>query len=171
MDASPLTALRTLTLLAFTLGLPAWAILSAPTLSKTSPEAGSSSRVARPQVAAIAPQLPTASITALEPTAENHANGAAPATPAINRFSEIQERIKALGSTYILLESIGGDRQQFRFHCDFAPLGDDASAERFEAIDANPLVAMERVLAQAEEWSAARVSLARRTVPPTTLNR
>lgn len=74
-----------------------------------------------------------------------------PPTPVSRRFPAIQRRLQQLGATYILLESVGQQTPQFRFHCRLRGRSFEQTADR-------PLEAMERVLAEAETWVAARAA-------------
>lgn len=71
-------------------------------------------------------------------------------------FQTIHQRLKQLGSTYVLLESWGDGQEQFRFYCKIAVAGNPHYTYRFEATSPDPLVAMARVLQQVESWHAAR---------------
>ncbi len=71
-------------------------------------------------------------------------------------FRAIYDRLKELGSTYVLLESWGDSQEQFRFYCKIAVAGNPHYTYRFEATSPDPLVAMSRVLQQVENWRAAR---------------
>jgi len=73
---------------------------------------------------------------------------------AFDRFTQIQQRLRQLGTTYYLLETWGSDGQSYRFHCR-VPLRDDRTNSRyFEVIDTDQLRAMDRVLGQVEAWRA-----------------
>ena len=79
-----------------------------------------------------------------------------PATAPPDQFHAICQRLKELGSTYVLLESWGDAQEQFRFYCKIAIAGNPHYTYRFEATDADPLAAMTNVLRQVEVWRAAR---------------
>ncbi len=76
--------------------------------------------------------------------------------PPPDSFQTIHQRLKELGSTYMLLESWGDGQEQFRFYCKIAVAGNPHYTYRFEATSPDPLVAMARVLRQVESWHAAR---------------
>jgi hypothetical protein len=86
---------------------------------------------------------------------EGIAPGAAPAPrradPQMGEFQEIQQRLQDLGATYYRLETWAG-RSQFRFHCRMAVRDNSHYSRNFEATDADPMVAMRRVLEQVERW-------------------
>ena len=72
------------------------------------------------------------------------------------RLAEIQRRLRELGTTYYLLEKWGSEGQLYRFHCRVA-IGEKTDANRhFEAVDADAIAAIERVLTQVEAWQAAQ---------------
>ncbi len=73
-----------------------------------------------------------------------------------DRFSEIGQRLRRLGATYVLLETLGNDMQTYRFLCMMALGGDPSCTRLFEATSSSPLQAMDRVLAEVEAWKAAR---------------
>lgn len=72
-----------------------------------------------------------------------------------DRFNEIQRRFRLLGATYTLLETWGDQGQLFRFYCRMGMAGSTTYSRYFEATDAEPLVAMARVLEQVETWRSA----------------
>ena len=73
-----------------------------------------------------------------------------------DRFQAIRQRLKELGSTYVLLESWGDEQELFRFYCKVAVAGNPHYAYRFEATSSDPLAAMAKVLQQVEAWRTAR---------------
>jgi len=73
-----------------------------------------------------------------------------------DRFSEVGQRLRQLGATYVLLETLGNDMQTYRFLCMMALGGDPSCTRLFEATSSSPLQAMDRVLAEVEAWKAAR---------------
>ncbi len=83
-------------------------------------------------------------------------HGRPASTPPPDQFHLICERLKELGSTYVLLESWGDSQEQFRFYCKIAIAGNPHHTYRFEATNQDPLMAMARVLRQVEDWRAAR---------------
>lgn len=74
----------------------------------------------------------------------------------LDRFSQTQERLHQLGATYYLLESWGQGEQLFRFCCRVAVTGSPDYTRYFEAINAEPMVAMNEVLTEVEAWRAGR---------------
>lgn len=75
------------------------------------------------------------------------------ADPQQGEFHEIQQRLQELGATYYRLETWAG-RAQFRFHCRMAVRDNSHYSRNFEAMDADPMAAMRRVLEQVERWRA-----------------
>ncbi len=76
---------------------------------------------------------------------------------ASDPFTAAQTRLRQLGATYYLLESLpawGGQPQQYRFFCKVAVGGNPNFPQRFEATEAEPLRAMSQVLQQVEIWAA-----------------
>ena len=72
------------------------------------------------------------------------------------RLAVLQRRLRELGATYYLLEKWGSEGQLYRFHCRVA-IGEETDTNRhFEAVDADAIVAIERVLMQVEAWQAAQ---------------
>lgn len=79
-----------------------------------------------------------------------------PGPASADQFHAICQRLKELGSTYVLLESWGDGHEQFRFYCKIAIAGNPHYTYRFEATNADPLAAMANVLRQVEVWRAGR---------------
>lgn len=67
-------------------------------------------------------------------------------------FVYIQDRLKRLGATYYLLEAWGDQKDVFRFYCQMAIGGNPQVKQSFENVDADPLKAMAKVLAEVEDW-------------------
>jgi hypothetical protein len=67
-------------------------------------------------------------------------------------FQEAELRLRQLGATYYLLETLDADAGQYRFFCKVAlgPNQDDTLA--FFATDRDPLAAMQQVVRQIEGW-------------------
>jgi len=79
-----------------------------------------------------------------------------PRTGAGDRFEAVSRRLKELDVEYMRLEAADARGEQFHFHC-HVPLGNETTYSRpFEALAADPVAAMERVLAEVEAWRAAR---------------
>jgi hypothetical protein len=67
-------------------------------------------------------------------------------------FAAIQQRLRELGATYYLLETLGTGGIQYRFHCKMAVAGNPNNTRQFEATDADPARAMQTVLRDVETW-------------------
>jgi hypothetical protein len=81
----------------------------------------------------------------------------AAAAAASDPFTATQNRLRQLGATYYLLESLqswGGQPQQYRFFCKVAAGGNPNYTHCFEDTETEPLRAMSRVLQQVETWTA-----------------
>lgn len=79
-----------------------------------------------------------------------------PQPAASDPFTATHARLRQLGATYYLLESLpswGGQPQQYRFFCKVAVGGNPNFTQRFEATEAEPLRAMSQVLQQVEIWA------------------
>jgi hypothetical protein len=74
-------------------------------------------------------------------------------TPA--EFDGIPKRLQQLGATYYVLESWGNDQHLYRFYCKMAVAQNADYSHCFEATDADPRHAMQRVLRQVESWREA----------------
>lgn len=72
-----------------------------------------------------------------------------PATP--HRMVEIQERLKAHGARYMVLERLPRDGL-YRFHCQMNATERGAYVRGFEAVDGSPQQAMERVFVDVQRW-------------------
>lgn len=76
----------------------------------------------------------------------------------VDRSEYIQQRLIQLGANYMRLERLDPpDEPAFRFHCQMAVAGSAAYHRPFEVTDPDPLLAMERVLAEVEIWHTARL--------------
>ena len=103
---------------------------------------------------------PVASQPAAPPTTPPAVGGNAAAAPptsdavrnARDRFTQIQEELRARGATYYLLETWGSDGSLYRFHCKMAVDGEAGYTRQFEATDGDPLRAMEWVLSEIAAW-------------------
>jgi hypothetical protein len=76
---------------------------------------------------------------------------------ASGKFREIQDRLRSLGATYYILESYimvdhGREEPIYRFFCKVAVGKSPDYVHCFEAIDAEPVSAMRKVLEQVESW-------------------
>jgi hypothetical protein len=79
-------------------------------------------------------------------------SSALPSPPSTDRFTQYQRRVRELGGVYSLLETWGDRGQVFRFYCKVAVAGSADCTRYFEAVDADPLVAMGTVVQQVEAW-------------------
>jgi hypothetical protein len=72
------------------------------------------------------------------------------------QFRGMEKRLRELGATYYLLETWGSSGDRYRFFCKMSLAGDaDYNRNRiFQATAADPLRAMQDVLAQVEQWRA-----------------
>jgi hypothetical protein len=76
----------------------------------------------------------------------------------IERSEYIQQRLIGMGANYMRLERLDQHEQPaFRFHCQMGIAGSAAYNRPFEVTDPDPLLAMERVLADVETWQSARI--------------
>lgn len=82
--------------------------------------------------------------------------GLAPSPSEGGRFTLIQERLRDLGAVYYRLESWGSQQQLFRFQCEISVEGSPGLTRHFEAVENDPLLAMHKVLVEAESWNANR---------------
>jgi hypothetical protein len=76
-------------------------------------------------------------------------------------------RLRELGAGYYLLECWGQEEKVYRFYCQMGESG--ARATSFEAVAKDQVSAVERVLDQAETWSAAQASARTAELPRRTL--
>lgn len=81
-----------------------------------------------------------------------------PSTAADDRLRSIHRRLRELGVTYTKLESGGSAAGVYRFECQI-PVNSSVYARTFEGTAADPVWAMERVLAQVESWHRSRQHL------------
>ena len=70
----------------------------------------------------------------------------------VDRFSQIQKRLRDLGAVYYRLETWGSTTPGFRFQCRVALGGHKGLSRHFEATDFGALASMEKVLAEVELW-------------------
>jgi hypothetical protein len=70
----------------------------------------------------------------------------------VDKFLDIQKRLRDLGADYYLLENWGNQGECYRFHCRIAIANSANFTKHFEATDNQPLGAMTRVLADVESW-------------------
>lgn len=74
------------------------------------------------------------------------------------RFEAIPKRLQELGAEYLKLESVTGSDMRYRFRCTVPLPGSEAYGRQFDVTAADPVEAMQQVLAQVETWQAARDS-------------
>ncbi len=67
-------------------------------------------------------------------------------------FRAAEARLRALGATYYLLETLGSAGEQYRFVCKVAAAGQGDQPLAFFAVDRDPLAAMNDVVRQVETW-------------------
>jgi len=105
-----------------------------------------------PDPAATAASLPASMAPQTPLDAAPHAEG----SPQSNPFRDLEQRLRSLGATYYLLESWGTEGNLYRFHVKMAMAGNPNYNRHFEATDADPLIAMSRVLEDVEMWRSGR---------------
>ena len=71
-------------------------------------------------------------------------------------FGWTQQRLRALGATYYLLETWGRQGEMYRFHCKMAIAGNPDYTKHFESTGSDAAGAMQDVLRQVEAWRAGR---------------
>lgn len=89
-------------------------------------------------------------------TAAGYASSSAGAPAEARQFTHLQDRLRQLGATHLVLESWGDQGQLCRFRCTMAVRGSPDYSRYFEATDSEPLRSMARVLQQVESWRAGR---------------
>jgi hypothetical protein len=67
-------------------------------------------------------------------------------------FRAAEARLRGLGATYYLLETLGSAGEQYRFVCKVAAAGQEEKTLAFFAVDRDPLAAMNDVVRQVETW-------------------
>jgi hypothetical protein len=67
-------------------------------------------------------------------------------------FQAAEARLRALGATYYLLETLGATAEQYRFVCKVATGSQPDQMLAFFAVDRDPLGAMNNVVRQVESW-------------------
>ena len=71
-------------------------------------------------------------------------------------FLMIQERLRDMGAVSYRLETWGSRGQLYRFECEMSVNGSTTLKRHFEATASHPLLAMHKVLEEAERWQASR---------------
>ena len=82
---------------------------------------------------------------------------AAPGGGGLEQFTQIQQRLRALGATHYALETWGTDGQLYRFQCRMAAGHTADYTRQFEATDTDALRTMLTVLEEVEAWKAGRL--------------
>ncbi|KKK76352.1 hypothetical protein LCGC14_2864540, partial [marine sediment metagenome] len=77
--------------------------------------------------------------------------------PTADRFTWIQDRLRQLGATYYVLETLEGRQDLYRFHCRMAVGGNSSYTRNYEAVDSSPLGAMSKVLQQVQGRTTPRL--------------
>jgi hypothetical protein len=109
--------------------------------------------------------MQTAAPQPLIRTLEGAAAAPAPAATADGlTWREATRRLEEVGITDYVLER-GESSDRFLFVCRFSPGGDARIVQRFEAEAAEPLEAVENVLAQVDQWLQHRFADSRRWLP------
>ena len=67
-------------------------------------------------------------------------------------FRSAETRLRALGATYYLLETLGPTGDQYRFICKVAAQGQPQQMLAFFAVESDALAAMNNVVRQVESW-------------------
>jgi hypothetical protein len=67
-------------------------------------------------------------------------------------FRSAETRLRALGATYYLLETLGTSGDQYRFVCKVAAPRQPEQTLAFFAVESDPLAAMNQVVRQVESW-------------------
>ena len=149
--------------------LPSSELVAVPELSgngTTSPRPISSAfsdPQAKRQTPAAIPAVTTVAHQVDSPTAtQTAADRQAPAGPGDGDFNggrftrdyfrAAEARLRALGATYYLLETLGSAGEQYRFVCKVAAAGQGGQPLAFFAVDRDPLAAMNDVVRQVETW-------------------
>jgi hypothetical protein len=97
----------------------------------------------------------------LEPRGPGAAGGpratdARQTTDASPEFRRVEQRLRELGATYYLLETCGTEGDGYRFFCKMGLGGSDRLYRCFQAVDSDPLRAMQTALAEVEQWRGQR---------------
>jgi hypothetical protein len=100
--------------------------------------------------------------TDIHATSRATADSAAPSpisrtTTSDDPYTEIQQRLRAMGATYYALETWGTQGEAYRFQCRMAAGHNPNYNRHFEATDVDPLRAMRTVLDDIEAWKSGRL--------------
>jgi hypothetical protein len=71
-----------------------------------------------------------------------------------NYFRDTEQRLRALGAKYYLLEAFGQNADSYRFVCNVSAGQNSPQVRSFVAMDRDPLSAMNTVVQQVEQWRA-----------------
>jgi hypothetical protein len=102
----------------------------------------------RPADASSMNSIPGSSLSPLA----GQANLVPPPINSTDQFTQYVRRLQELGAVYYLLETWGERGQLFRFYCKVAVGGNPNYTRYFDAADADPLVAMGKVVQQIMAW-------------------
>lgn len=72
----------------------------------------------------------------------------------VERFRQIEEKLRALGAVHYLLEQWGDNGEFYEFRCRMPIAGNLTAVRYFVATDSDGLRAMSRVLGEIEAWKA-----------------
>jgi hypothetical protein len=95
--------------------------------------------------------------TAAEATTGGVSSGGGAGQGGVEQFTQIQQRLRALGATHYALETWGTDGQFYRFQCQMAAGHNAAYTRKFEATDSDALRTMQAVLSDVEAWKSGRM--------------
>lgn len=129
----------------------------------SAPPDGSPSAAEPSAVEHVGSERPAAGGTALSAASAAPLGGAtagARSEPHADRFSQMEARLRQLGATYYALESWGNEGQLYRFYCKLAIADDPRQVRQFEAVNADAIEAMQRVLGDVENWRSGTVAAA-----------
>jgi len=127
-----------------------------------------SKKVPEPEATAVAwPPAPAAATQAVAAPIQASAPTQAPQPSQQDYVETLTTRLRELGAGYYLLECWGQQEKVYRFYCQMGESG--ARATSFEAVAKDQVSAVERVLDQAEAWSAAQASARTAELPRGTL--
>jgi hypothetical protein len=85
---------------------------------------------------------------------------------AVERLTQIRDRLEELGAEYLVLETVEGEGQ-YRFRCDMQIAPASPLTREFSATAADPLAAAENVLAEIADWRNASIQAESRPMSTT----
>ncbi len=107
-----------------------------------------------PPPTGVSRRAPPAGGPTAAPAAGNPVGTPASVAPVIDTVEAVEQRLRLLGASYYLLERWGHPRLLYRFQCRM-PINDDPNHyTQFQAIDDQPLQAMQDVLRRVEAWQS-----------------